>query len=341
MRIHLDPRQRSGQSVLLAAAMCALLWLAWSPAKPVEQRGGSETSPALLSPMDTPAEQLPADTSEIAELNALLPMSPEQIVAAKPFQIAFNGSEGLARLSAIDCLSAAIYYEAAQEPIAGQRAVAQVVLNRVRHPAFPNTVCGVVFQGSERNTGCQFTFTCDGSLRRTPSSEGWRRAQSIAAAALAGSVEPSVGHATHYHAVYVQPYWAKTLTKLNVIDSHIFYQWAGGSGRPNAFSDRYGGSEIMPLSAVMALTGRSTAGTLPKIDYADLPTDELTIGQSERFASTPFGEAPVGRGRSSGIATPKGSGIAEPGSQLAVTSGRLSDQPKTSRLIDEPRALLK
>src|SRR5947199_78142 len=82
----------------------------------------------------------------------------------------------------------------------GVLAVAQVVLNRVRHPAFPASVCGVVYEGSTRQTGCQFTFTCDGSLYRRPDLTGWRRAYTIAEAALSGSVYAPVGYATHYHA---------------------------------------------------------------------------------------------------------------------------------------------
>lgn len=91
----------------------------------------------------------------------------------------------------------------------GQAAVAQVVLNRVRHPAFPGTVCGVVYQGSQRKTGCQFTFTCDGSLtRRTMSQSAWQRARAIAANTLSGNVNSTVGLATHYHTNWVYPYWS-------------------------------------------------------------------------------------------------------------------------------------
>ncbi len=89
---------------------------------------------------------------------------------------------------ALQCLTAAIYYEAAMEPDAGQQAVAQVVLNRVMHPSYPNTVCGVVYQGSERATGCQFTFSCDGAMARAPSAIYWARARRVAERALAGYV---------------------------------------------------------------------------------------------------------------------------------------------------------
>jgi hypothetical protein len=147
------------------------------------------------------------------------------------------------RIRAINCLTAAIYYEAGHESTGGQRAVAQVVLNRLRHPAFPKTVCGVVFEGSTRATGCQFTFTCDGSLVRAPTETGWRRARQVAEAALDGGVDAQVGYATHYHADYVAPYWSPSLQKVATVGTHIFYRRAGGSGQPSAFAGRYLGQE--------------------------------------------------------------------------------------------------
>ncbi|MFD1958893.1 cell wall hydrolase [Novosphingobium panipatense] len=85
------------------------------------------------------------------------------------------------------------------------------MLNRVAHPAYPGTVCGVVYQGSERSTGCQFSFTCDGSLARRPQPMFWERARAVARAALAGYVYAPAGLATHYHTVQVRPYWAPSL----------------------------------------------------------------------------------------------------------------------------------
>lgn len=200
-------------------------------------------------------EVTPVQKQRIEALNKVVPARPELAVAAPGFSLTAFGADSLMQASAFDCMTAAIYYEAASEPVTGQRAVAQVILNRVRHPAFPDTVCGVVFQGSERATGCQFTFTCDGSLGRAPSKGLWLRAQSVAAAALGGVVEKSVGHATHYHATYVLPYWAPKLTKLTTIGSHIFYQWNGNWSRPSAFTDRYAFNEVMPLNASSALAG--------------------------------------------------------------------------------------
>ena len=147
------------------------------------------------------------------------------------------------RTRALSCLTAAIYFEAASEPDAGQRAVAQVVLNRVAHPSFPKTVCGVVFQGSERSTGCQFTFTCDGALARKPSQFFWQRAENVARAALAGYVYAPVGLATHYHTFAVHPYWADSLNFLGQIGAHRFYRFMGPAGSPGAFRFTYAGGE--------------------------------------------------------------------------------------------------
>jgi hypothetical protein len=173
--------------------------------------------------------------------NASNPVSDLPNPAARPFFLKSEGVIDEAR--AIDCLTAAIYYEAAYESADGQRAVAQVVLNRMRHPAFPKTVCGVVFQGSERTSGCQFTFTCDGALARKPADEGWERARKIAIAALNGYVMKKVGNATHYHAEYVAPYWSPSLVKVATIGAHIFYRWTGATGLPPAFGGRYAGGE--------------------------------------------------------------------------------------------------
>ena len=143
--------------------------------------------------------------------------------------------------TAVDCLTAAVYYEAGGESDEGQRAVAQVVLNRVRHPAFPQTVCGVVYQGSELSTGCQFTFACDGSLTRQPNPSGWARARRVAEGALEGRVEPAVGMATHYHANWVVPYWAPNLDKIAALGNHVFYRWRGYWGQRKAFDQAYAG----------------------------------------------------------------------------------------------------
>lgn len=182
----------------------------------------------------------PLDPLSAQQVNAAIPVAGAG-AAASPFALRFASEADRAR--SIQCLAEAIYYEAATEPVDGQRAVAQVVLNRVRHPAYPNSICGVVFQGSERRTGCQFSFTCDGSLGRAPMPNLWSRARQLAEEAIAGYVYRPVGYSTHYHADYVVPYWASSLVKSYNIGAHIFYRWTGGWGRPAAFTDRYAGAE--------------------------------------------------------------------------------------------------
>ncbi|GAB4532829.1 MAG: hypothetical protein Kow00133_21000 [Amphiplicatus sp.] len=123
------------------------------------------------------------------------------------------------------CLAQAIYYEARSESRVGQLAVADVVLNRVASPLYPNSICGVVFQGSERRTGCQFTFTCDGSLRARLNERKWAEAQDLAGAIMAGLRVPVSRNATHYHADYVSPPWAERLTPTAAIGTHRFYRF--------------------------------------------------------------------------------------------------------------------
>ena len=149
---------------------------------------------------------------------------------------------------ATGCLASAIYHEAAREPLAGQEAVAAVVLNRVATRGFPKSVCAVVFEGAERRTGCQFSFTCDGSLRRTPDAELWRGAVEVARVALADPIAAvATITATDYHADYVRPYWASAHVEVARIGRHIFYtrgvraasadaRAATGGGLPGVFS---------------------------------------------------------------------------------------------------------
>lgn len=125
----------------------------------------------------------------------------------------------------LNCLAEAIYYEARSERFVGQLAVAQVVMNRVRHSAWPDTLCGVVYEGSERRTGCQFTFTCDGSLYREPYGRGWIRSQLVAEHAYLGFGRDVTRRATHYHTVAVDPYWNDSLVHTRTIGTHIFYRF--------------------------------------------------------------------------------------------------------------------
>ena len=136
------------------------------------------------------------------------------------------------RERALRCMTYAIAYEAGREPSAGQHAVGEVILNRMRHPAYPKSVCGVVFQGSARRTGCQFTFTCDGALRRVLPGRIMLAAREIARQVLDGEAAAQIGGATHYHANYVAPYWAPTLMRVGQVGAHIFYRAPGSPASP-------------------------------------------------------------------------------------------------------------
>ncbi|HYX46676.1 MAG TPA: cell wall hydrolase [Sphingomicrobium sp.] len=177
-------------------------------------------------------------------INAALPFANAPLHAAQSFALA--GTD-LDQRRALLCLTQTVYYEAGNEPLEGRRAVAQVVLNRLRHPAFPKSICGVVYQGAGTGT-CQFTFVCDGALYRRPAEGSWREAEQIARAALSGYVERSIGEATHYHADYVAPRWAPLLAKVAAIGQHIFYRWPGSWGQPAAFTGRYIGEPRDPLT---------------------------------------------------------------------------------------------
>jgi spore germination cell wall hydrolase CwlJ-like protein len=191
------------------------------------------------APAVEPVNFLAMSPDQARTFNAAIPFSDDPNPSAKRFTYVGTPAD---RENALTCLAAAALYEAGDDPI-GQQAVAQVVLNRLRHPAFPKTVCGVVFQGSERKTGCQFTFTCDGSLDRPPVAEAWQRARVTASRALMGYVFKPVGMATHYHTEWVVPYWYNSLDKITEIHTQIFYRWRGWWGLPAAFSRRYQPSE--------------------------------------------------------------------------------------------------
>ena len=199
-----------------------------------------------LAPPDQPAPPpvLPLELAPVApetavQLNARVPFSTGPNPAARAFNLAAN--EAIVARST-DCLAAAVLYEAGDDR-EGQRAVAQVVINRMRHPAFPKTICGVVFQGQERRTGCQFTFTCDGALNRSWSPDAWDRARGVATQALTGGVYRKVGHATHYHTDWVVPYWSDSLDKIAAVGTHLFFRWEGWWGTPPAFRFGHAGGE--------------------------------------------------------------------------------------------------
>jgi spore germination cell wall hydrolase CwlJ-like protein len=140
------------------------------------------------------------------------------------------------RAKAEKCLTDAIYFEARGEPVRGQIAVAQVVMNRVFSGFYPNNVCGVVYQNAHRHLACQFTFACDGIRDAVREPDAWERAKKIAAETLDGKLWlPEVGKATHYHAYWVHPGWVREMTRMYKLGVHTFYRprrWGDGSEAP-------------------------------------------------------------------------------------------------------------
>ena len=272
-----------------------------NPAMPFERPGMSFPGSAFFFLDEPPHDALIA----LPELDALAEGVGEagrevgQIIDAGPGANPFFGSGGTAQSRAQSCLAQAIWYEAASESEAGQRAVAQVVLNRVKHPSWPSSVCGVVYQGSNRSTGCQFTFTCDGSLRRRAGGRSWDQAQAIAGEALLGSVYEPIGYATHYHTLWVNPYWASSLDHVGTIGAHRFYRNRGAGGRSGAFNQSYAGVEPGARERVTAAPSfeaeTAANSTLPAVTGAGSPA-ALTPATAGRYQAPAPAAALTGPG---------------------------------------------
>jgi spore germination cell wall hydrolase CwlJ-like protein len=144
--------------------------------------------------------------------------------------------EGKDYAKAERCLANAIYFEARSEPIKGQQAVAQVVVNRAFSGFYPNDICGVVYQNAHRHLSCQFTFACDGKRKAITERGHWARANRIAKQTLDGQIYvPEVAKSTHYHAVYVHPNWVREMKKMVRFGVHNFYRpyaWGNGAEEP-------------------------------------------------------------------------------------------------------------
>lgn len=203
-----------------------------------------------------------------------------------PRPFAFHGSSA-DRLRARDCLALAGMAEAGGGD-GDQRAVMQVILNRVRHPAFSNSVCGVVFEGSQRPTGCQFSFTCDGSLARRYSDKLWEASRRRAEEMLGGATYPPVGNSTHFHADYVYPWWSDELDKVAQVGSHIFFRWRGFWRTARALSARYSGGEPDPMA--LRATAEAVAAANPLPTLLESGTAVRSIMQ-EQVAETPAADA--------------------------------------------------
>ncbi len=236
--------------------------------------------PQAEVPKVEPMKFVDLSPDEARAFNATVPFSTDPNPAARPFRFA-GGPEDLAR--ATDCMAAGILYEAGDDTL-GERAVAQVVLNRLRHPAFPKTVCGVVFEGQDRSTGCQFSFSCDGALKRWhPTDDAWRRAREVAAAALGGAVFAKVGYATHYHTDWVVPYWQSSLDKITAVNTHLFFRWSGWWGTPPAFGRHP--ETVEPVIAQLAdLSDAHKTGAALAETNAALAEASIAMGFAEDVA---------------------------------------------------------
>ncbi|MFA6220564.1 MAG: cell wall hydrolase [Erythrobacter sp.] len=283
---------RLGRALALAGVLVSTLLAGGAVVSPTEPARAMPMLDVRLSAqmasMSTGADQPLAVAGDAAEArNALIPLS--RLRLESPGRLGRMPMSATSAATAERCLAQTIYYEAALEPVAGQRAVAQVVLNRVRHPAYPNSVCGVVYEGASRPV-CQFSFTCDGSLLRRPSQPYWDRSMRIAREMLAGGTAMEVGTATHYHADYVVPRWAYTLGKITQIGRHIFYRFHGSYGSGGMFSQRWSGHETIPSLDFDSLRLKLAAQQEGEAEQALIvPGTTVSVDVKDRHAASDVG----------------------------------------------------
>jgi spore germination cell wall hydrolase CwlJ-like protein len=177
----------------------------------------SALRPSLEAAVPVAATQ---DASRPAAQLAALDPDAARVAKAKP-----------SRARELDCLTQAVYFEARGESPRGQAAVATVIMNRVKSPAFPKTVCGVVYQGAGRRNGCQFSFACDGLVERVVENGAWSRARKVAARVLSGAVLRDVGSATHFHTTGVSPQWGSRMLRTAQVGLHVFYRFNPNASR--------------------------------------------------------------------------------------------------------------
>lgn len=308
----------------------------WSMVNAEDFAAASAIDPDLPDPNSLPVlgELTAADAPPPAGDPAQMRM--EAYVGPAASRYVFRGATSTDTARAHYCLTAALYYEAASESDDGMRGVAQVVLNRVRHPSFPGSVCGVVFQGSQRAIVCQFTFACDGAMARAPSRGNWARASRIAAEALAGRTFPPVGLATHYHTQAVWPSWGRSLAMTNIVGAHIFHRWRGRYGTPSAFSRPYSGREpapgpYLPIAAQLAArAGRTVPAVspVPATTVASPPAgtaDPATVAAIVAARGAPIGTAPPVGVQPGFTAAPVSAPAARPQPQPSYADPRLNN----------------
>ncbi len=197
-------------------------------------------------------------------------------------------AEEVQRAETIDselmCMAQAVYYESAREPLEGQIAVAEVIANRMQDHRYPDTACGVVFQGATRTTGCQFTFTCDGALQTKPRGENWERAKRIAAHVLMNLNDERTGGATHYHATYVDPIWNSGLIQTKKVGLHIFYRFPRGAEWASVERNFQARKDSVALQLASLDAGAVGADAA---DESLLFTDAASAGYDEYYTITP------------------------------------------------------
>lgn len=288
-------RQGAATVMCLAAAAVAMPVISHRAA---EQREGAEwaaTSTAFQAQLQ---QSLLADPNARVELTSLrtndglrargsAPLFESADARAMMVQAVLRGPSATAEAAEraepqidprqLNCLAQAVYFEARGESQRGQVAVAEVVMNRVRSGYYPNSVCGVVYQGSHRSIGCQFTFTCDGSLGHRPRGRAWERAQRVATAVMMGYTRPITQNATHYHTHAVNPVWNSGLVRTTSIGDHVFYRFPNRSER--AF-----------YQAALARRQGSWAG---RRHAGELPADEVLAPEMEMEATEAAQTAPA------------------------------------------------
>ena len=274
----------TGRMVWRLMCLASAAIFASSPSLPaystiIDEQIANVAPPSALNEMSTGPEQKLLYFDDAARSrNAAIPVSVGQLRNISAFTaIPITSSQ---YPLALECLTQAIYYEAGNEPMRGKQAVAQVVLNRVRHSAYPNTICGVVYEGASERV-CQFSFTCDGALLREPLRRQWQASAGVARLALSGEQSDVIGTATHYHADYVVPRWAYTLTKLEVIGAHIFYRFPGRNGEPRAFGATWGGTETVPSVDWSRFDGGEGVMAEDRASNADAWVSGLTVAPSQ------------------------------------------------------------
>jgi hypothetical protein len=255
------PRMLLGLAAVTSLASLTLPSRSGPTGRGVGEMTGAPQLASLASlPKPEPLLFAPLAADKARLINAAIPFAASVGPASRSFS--FSGTPE-SRGRAVDCLASAMIYEAGGDE-RGQRAVAQVILNRTRHPAYPASVCGVVFQGSERSTGCQFTFTCDGAMLGQPSLAAMTTARARAASMLDGSVDKDVGLATHYHTDWVHPVWSAELEKIAQVDTHLFFRWKGSWGGPGALRQRYSSDEPA-IAKLAAISPVHRAGLDPQV----------------------------------------------------------------------------